>query len=170
MVKSYDLKCIESKVGYVVILAGSDSDISHIKKITASLKKYDIPHKAILCSAHKQPYRLMDIINQYNEANGSLVFIAVAGGTDALSGTLAFHSRYPVISCPPDAPNQSCLTNPLGSSNAYIQKPENVARFIAQMYSHNPKFRLLLESNVRLKIESLEEADGKVLEEKLRID
>jgi len=168
MVKSYDVECIKSKVGYAVIIAGSDSDEAHIKKITDSLNKYDIPYKVRICSAHKQQGKLTEIINAYNDIrSGSLVFIAVAGGTDALSGTLSYHSLHPVISCPPDGLNQSCLTNPSGSSNAYIQKPENVARFIAQMYSPNPKFRLYLESKIRSKIESLENADKK-LEEKLK--
>ena len=117
MVKSYDVECIKSKVGYAVIIAGSDSDEAHIKKITDSLNKYDIPYKVRICSAHKQQGKLTEIINAYNDIrSGSLVFIAVAGGTDALSGTLSYHSLHPVISCPPDGLNQSCLTNPSGSS------------------------------------------------------
>jgi phosphoribosylcarboxyaminoimidazole (NCAIR) mutase len=86
--------------------------------------------------------------------------VAVAGGTDALSGTLSFHADQPVVSCPPDGLNQSCLTNPPGSSNATILKPGNVARFIAQMYSAvNPRLKELLGSSRTEKIRQLEAKD-----------
>lgn len=100
---------------------------------------------------------------EYNEVGGSVAYVAVAGGTDALSGTLSFHALGPVISSPPDAPNQSCLTNPPGSSNAYIARPANVGKFIAQLYAGvNPKFRELLSTNNKTKIDSLIEADKKI--------
>ena len=63
------------------------------------------------------------------------MLIAVAGGTDALSGTLSFHSLHPVVSCPPDPPNESCLRNPPGSSNATVYSPRNAARFVAQLFA-----------------------------------
>jgi phosphoribosylcarboxyaminoimidazole (NCAIR) mutase len=164
---------VESGVGCAVIMAGSDSDDaprgenkdkpSHIELIANSLKQYGIPHEVRICSAHKQPKELADMMASYDALKGPLAIIAVAGGTDALSGTAAFHSRYPVISCPPDAPNNSCLTNPPGSSNAYIANPKNVGRFIAQMFSSiNEGYRLkLYEENFggKGKVETLKNAD-----------
>jgi phosphoribosylcarboxyaminoimidazole (NCAIR) mutase len=86
--------------------------------------------------------------------------MAVAGGTDALSGTLAFHADNPVISCPPDGLNSSCLTNPPGSSNATILSPKNAARFVAQVFSAaNPRLKELLGSSRTEKVRHLEEAD-----------
>ena len=114
-------------MGCAVIVAGSDSDKSHIEKLAAALKTYEIPYDVRICSAHKSPGRLLEILAEYRGL--PLVWVAVAGGTDALSGTLAFHADQPVVSCPPDGPNTSCLTNPPGSSNATILKPQNVARF-----------------------------------------
>ena len=103
-----------------------------------------------------------DLIAEY-EQQGTLVWVAVAGGTDALSGTLAFHANQPVISCPPDGLNHSCLTNPPGSSNATILSPKNVARFIAQVYSHvNPRLRGLLEASRTEKIRHLEAKDAEI--------
>jgi phosphoribosylaminoimidazole carboxylase PurE protein len=155
-------KTIKSKTGCAIILAGSDSDAGHVEKIVYSLKMYGIPHQVRICSAHKQPAELKAIIDEYNAAGGSLAFVAVAGGTDALSGVLSYHALGPVISCPPDAPNESCLSNPPGSSNAYIERPENVGRFIAQLYCGvNPKFRERLELSRDRKIKALKKADAR---------
>lgn len=153
-------RALEERTGCAVIIAGSDSDEPHIGKIVESLKKYEIPFEVRICSAHKQPNDILSLIKGYDAGNSPVAYIAVAGGTDALSGTLSFHTKNPVISCPPDAPNQSCLTNPPGSSNAYIQRPANVGRFIAQMYAPiNPRFGELLRKEMDDKIKSLETAD-----------
>jgi phosphoribosylcarboxyaminoimidazole (NCAIR) mutase len=104
----------------------------------------------------------MEIVTAYNALGGQVAFVAIAGGTDALSGMLSYHALGPVISCPPDAPNESCLTNPPGSSNATIEHPENVGRFIAQLYAGlNPKLRDRLEAEKVKKLARLEKADGR---------
>lgn len=163
-VKHMFKQIILSKMGCAVILAGSDSDKEHIIKVVESLNKYEIPFRVGICSAHKQLKKLDDIIKYYNNIGGSLVYVAIAGGTDALSGILSFPSHHPVISCPPDVPNESCLTNPKESCNAYIRKPENVGRFIAQMYSSNPRFKKLLAKGIEKKVVSLENADIEIQE------
>lgn len=151
---------MKSNKGCAVIMAGSGSDKDHIMEIAESLDKYKVPYTTRICSAHKQPDTLMEIIEELNYVKGSVTYIAVAGGTDALSGTLSFHTLGPVISCPPDVPNQSCLTNPPGSSNLYIARARNVGKAVAQIYAGvNPKFRELLEKENRKKIESLQESD-----------
>merc|ERR1712224_674431 len=89
----------------------------------------------------------------YNKSIEPVMIIGCAGGTDALSGTASYLSRHPVVSCPPDGMNQSCLTNPPGSSNAFIVKPSNVARFAAQMFAHAcPEVRAALEAGTQDKI------------------
>jgi phosphoribosylaminoimidazole carboxylase PurE protein len=147
--------------GGVVIVAGSDSDRSHIEQLITSLKMYEIPYDVRICSAHKSPARLLKMIKEYEKQEIPLVWVAVAGGTDALSGTLAFHSDRPVISCPPDGLNHSCLTNPPGSSNATILRPKNVAHFVAQVFSSlNPKLEEILERSRQDKILHLEQKDA----------
>lgn len=162
---------VESGVGCVVIMAGSGSDdkpkkegeLSHLGKIVKSLEEYGIPYNVRICSAHKQPTELEKMIDEYSDLKGPLAIVAVAGGTDALSGTASYHSVHPVISCPPDTPNNSCLTNPPGSSNAYIARPENVGKFIAQMFSQvNPKYHdRIIELNDN-KINDLQAGDKKL--------
>ena len=146
--------------GVAMILAGSDSDKPHIQKIAKALEEYSIPFCVRIYSAHKQPGEVVSVIHEFDLINCALAYIAVAGGTDALSGTASFHSYNPVISCPPDAPNDTCLRNPPGSSNAYIARADNVGKFIAQMYSHiNPDYRRLLEEKNKSKLKKLEEAN-----------
>ena len=148
------------KRGCAVIFAGSDSDRQHIERIVQSLEEYAIPYEVRICSAHKDPEKLIRLVREYDALVGAIAYIAVAGGTDALSGSLSFHSLNPVISCPPDAPNQSCLNNPPGSANATINDPRNVGKFIAQMYApFNPAYRESLIKSLEGKISRLEEKD-----------
>lgn len=158
--KGHDSNLKTNRV-HAVVIAGSDSDKNHIDEIVKSLNKYEISHEVRICSAHKQPEKLRSMIDEYNAVEGIIAYIAVAGGTDALSGTLSFHALSPVISCPPDSINSSSLGNPSGSSNAYIARPGNVGRFIAQMYATiNPRFKELLEEEKTKKINNLEAADA----------
>jgi 5-(carboxyamino)imidazole ribonucleotide mutase len=155
-------KQLRSNTGCVVIVAGSDSDTGHVEKLVCALKMYEIPYEVRICSAHKSPGRLLELIAEY-ESQGSLVWLAVAGGTDALSGTLAFHADQPVLSCPPDGSNQSCLTNPPGSSNATILSPKNAARFVAQVFSGaNPRMKELLSRSRTEKVRQLEAKDAEI--------
>lgn len=162
--KFYEI--VEGGTGCAVVLAGSDSDGPHIDKLADAFKKWGIPYDVRVCSAHKQPERLLNILAMYNVMGGSLVNVAVAGGSDALSGMVSWYSRHPVISCPPDLTptnpvNMSCLTSPPGSSNLYAANPANVARAIAQIYSGvNEGFRdRLIDMNVA-KVRKLEGFDG----------
>ena len=161
---------IRAKTGCAVILAGSDSDQGHIEKLIASLDSFEIPYEVRICSAHKQAQGLLQIIEALNDLDGAVALIAVAGGTDALSGTLSFHTLQPVISCPPDPSNESCLTNPPGSSNATILRANNVGRFVAQMFApYNPKYREKLKTSIQNKIRTLEGKDSEFYEKYWRI-
>lgn len=124
----------------VIIISGSDSDLEHMIEIKNALDDYHFDSTFRICSAHKDPVRLLEIIGEQEEVDGT-VWVSVAGLTDALSGVISFHSRHPVISCPPDPTNYSCLGNPRYSSNATIFNPTNVAKFIAQMFSSDPHIR-----------------------------
>merc|ERR1719464_902363 len=152
------------KGGFVVIAAGSDSDMPHLETIKKELAKFKIPSQIRICSAHKQPGRLEAVIAHYNKSTEPMLIVGCAGGTDALSGTASYLSRHPVISCPPDGMNNSCLTNPPGSSNGYIMKPANVAKFAAQFFAHtSPEVSAALDASIAEKIRKLEQADEQLL-------
>lgn len=149
---------------FVVIAAGSDSDMPHLEVIQKELAKFHIPSQIRICSAHKQPGRLERLIAELNKSTEPLLIVGCAGGTDALSGTASYLSRHPVISCPPDGMNQTCLTNPPGSSNGFIVKPANVAKFAAQLFAQScPRVLSALEANTMEKIRKLEQADEQLL-------
>merc|ERR1719183_1822222 len=153
--------------GFVAIMAGSDSDMPHLENIQKELAKLKIPSAIRICSAHKQPARLEAIIAEYNKSVEPMLIVGCAGGTDALSGTASYLSKHPVISCPPDGMNNTCLTNPPGSSNAFIVKPANVAKFAAQLFAHNcPDVNAKLERSIGEKITKLEEADEQLLKKR----
>merc|ERR1711959_654594 len=89
-----------------------------------------------------------------------VMMIGCAGGTDALSGTASYLAHFPVVSCPPDGMNKSCLTNPPGSSNAFCCKPSNVAKFAAQMFARSSQdVAEALDASIAEKIVKLEKAD-----------
>merc|ERR1712070_1222301 len=91
---------------------------------------------------------------------GPVMMVGCAGGTDALSGTASYLANFPVVSCPPDGMNQTCLTNPPGSSNAFIVKPANIGKFAAQVFSrYSREVAKELDDNIASKIRKLEEAD-----------
>ncbi|MBR9675517.1 AIR carboxylase family protein [Candidatus Woesearchaeota archaeon] len=152
---------ISSHKGAVVIMAGSGSDEPHFLELEKELDKYGLPYMTRIASAHKQPEKVIRLIHEINTIPGSLAYIAVAGGTDALSGMVSYHSlNGVVISCPPDAHNESCYNNPPGSSNAYIPNPKNAARFIAQMFAgKNPLLRNKIGEGITQKNGELEKAD-----------
>merc|ERR1712070_1088654 len=144
----------------VVIAAGSDSDMPHLEMLKKEVSKFNIDAEIRICSAHKQPGRLESVIAEYNKSDRPVMMVGCAGGTDALSGTASYLANFPVVSCPPDGMNNTCLTNPPGSSNAFICKPANVAKFAAQMFSRSSKeIASALQENTVGKIRKLEEAD-----------
>ncbi len=148
-----------------VIMAGSDSDMLHIEAIRKELEFYNIKSEIRICSAHKQPTKCEEIVNRYNQSLEPVVFVCVAGGTDALSGVVSFHSVYPVISCPPNKDEYlSCINNPSGSSNSLIVKPANAAKHIAQIFGqYNKELQKKLIENSKNKILKLELADSKLI-------
>merc|ERR1712164_29991 len=146
-----------------VIAAGSDSDMPHLETLKKELGKFKIDAEIRICSAHKQPGRLQSVIGEYNESERPVMLVGCAGGTDALSGTASYLSTFPVVSCPPDGMNKTCLTNPPGSSNAFIVKPANIAKFAAQVFArHSKEVNGALEANIAEKITKLEQADAKL--------
>merc|ERR1712054_572121 len=113
-----------------------------------------------ICSAHKQPARLQTVIDEYNKSSRPIMLVGCAGGTDALSGTASYSAKFPVVSCPPDGMNDTCLTNPPGSSNAFIVKPANIAKFAAQVFARQDKdVAAALGASIQEKITKLEQAD-----------
>lgn len=83
----------------VVIIMGSKSDMDWSEKIADTLNGLDIESVMRIASAHKVPLKAMDIIKEYEDEK--VVYITVAGRSNALSGFVDAQTEKPVIACPP---------------------------------------------------------------------
>jgi 5-(carboxyamino)imidazole ribonucleotide mutase len=104
MIKERKIYSEEEKIPNqkVVIIMGSEKDKDHCKKITGILNQFDVNYEIRVGSAHKTPEHLTKIIAEYNEqVDFQIVFIAVAGRSNALGGFVDFQTTAPVISSPP---------------------------------------------------------------------
>src|SRR2546425_10642784 len=80
----------------VLIVLGSKTDAEVGKKAQAILKEFGISHEMIVSSAHRTPEDLQKLVKG-SDARG---FIAIAGLSAALPGTIAAHTTKPVIGVP----------------------------------------------------------------------
>jgi 5-(carboxyamino)imidazole ribonucleotide mutase len=119
----------------IVVLMGSKSDYDFAYKVKQFLEKERLPVECEfdVASAHKTTKKLLDDLAEYEKTRDNIVFITVAGLSDALSGVVAGYTKYPVIACPPDAEKFgwakafSSIMMPKGIAVAFISNPENAA-------------------------------------------
>lgn len=99
----------ENRERSVVIVMGSESDAPHADKIAAELDTLGLSHTRHVASAHKEPRKVLEIIESCEDR--SVVFITIAGRSNALSGFVAANCEKPVIACPPFADKTDMLVN-----------------------------------------------------------
>lgn len=83
----------------ILILVGSDSDIPLIEEGIRFLKKFGIPFKLDISSAHRNPNKTA-YYGKNARKDGFEVIIAVAGMAAHLPGVIAAHTTLPVIGVP----------------------------------------------------------------------
>ena len=103
-----------------VIIMGSTSDEPHAKKITDKLDEYGIVWEQHASSAHKEPLKVLEILNT-NKDGKDIVYITIAGRSNALSGFVAANSEFPTLGCPPFADKADMLVN----IHSTLQMPSN---------------------------------------------
>ncbi len=106
----------------VEIIAGSISDKKHVEKIKNELEKLNIYSHITYSSAHKNTQHVVDLINTVNKDFSKVVWVTVAGRSNALSGVVAANSVHPVIGCPPFADKMDMMVN----INSTLQCPSKV--------------------------------------------
>ena len=104
-----------------VIIMGSTSDESHAKKITDKLDSYGIQWEQHAASAHKEPRKVLDILDSNKNETDLVVYITIAGRSNALSGFVAANSKYPTLACPPFSDKADMLVN----IHSTLQMPSN---------------------------------------------
>ena len=93
-----------------VLILGSASDEGHAKKITDGLDEFGISWEQQGASAHKQPRKVLEILES-NANEESVVYVTIAGRSNALSGFVAANSEFPTIGCPPFCDKADMLVN-----------------------------------------------------------
>jgi 5-(carboxyamino)imidazole ribonucleotide mutase len=118
--------------GKVILIMGSGSDQPFVDSIVSTLRNLGIDFERRVASAHKTPKKLLTILEE-NENQSSIVYITVAGMSNALSGFVDANTVHPVIACPPVAEGFesidifSSLRMPKGVSPLVVLQPENAA-------------------------------------------
>jgi phosphoribosylamine--glycine ligase len=105
----------------VLIVMGSDSDLSVMEGAEEILKQFGIRYQTTIASAHRTPERAIKLAAGAEE-NGVQVIIAGAGMAAHLAGILAAHTILPVIGVPINA----SPLNGLDSLLSTVQMPPGV--------------------------------------------
>lgn len=83
----------------VLIVMGSDSDFNIMQDAFKTLSQFNVPYRAVVCSAHRTPERAARLAKKAAE-EGIRVIIAAAGLAAHLPGVLASYTVLPVIGVP----------------------------------------------------------------------
>ena len=83
-----------------VLIMGSVSDQHHADKITGLLDTLGVEHEVHAASAHKNPEKVLEIIRSFEKKSG-VVFVTIAGRSNALSGFVGANCNKPTLACPP---------------------------------------------------------------------
>lgn len=105
----------------VPVLLGSEKDMPWAEKIVKILEDWNIDFKIHVVSAHKVPELLIQLIEEYNNFDGQVVYVTIAGRSNGLSGCTAGSSIHPVIACPPFSDKDDMTVN----INSTLQMPSD---------------------------------------------
>jgi len=149
----------------VVIIMGSKADLDWANQIVKVLDTFGVESVTRIASAHKVPLKCYDLIKEYEKQN--VVFITIAGMSNALSGFTDAQTFCPVIACPPysdkfgGADIFSSVRMPSGVAPLTILSPENAALAAAKIIGlSNPDLQAKISAFQEKKRREIEEADS----------
>lgn len=105
----------------VLILMGSDSDLTVMKGAADALEECGISYEIRISSAHRTPERTAQIVKEA-EAKGVKVIIAGAGLAAHLPGVVAAYTTLPVIG----VPIQGGALSGVDALYAIVQMPKGI--------------------------------------------
>ena len=82
-----------------VVLMGSERDLEFCREIARYLKTLKLKYVFRVASAHKTPEKVLEILREFEKER--VVYITVAGRSNALSAFVDANTAKPVIACPP---------------------------------------------------------------------
>ena len=133
-----------------IIIMGSEKDLELCRDVAKYLKQLGVDYVFRVASAHKTPEKVLAILKEFEKAE--VVYITVAGRSNALSGFVDANTSKPVIACPPysekfgGADVFSSLRVPSGIGSVLTIEPEGAAIVAAKIFALNNK-----ELEMRLK-------------------
>jgi 5-(carboxyamino)imidazole ribonucleotide mutase len=110
---------------------GSDRDLEFSREIAKHLKSFGVNYEFRVASAHKTPENVLAVLKEFEKEN--VVYVTVAGRSNALSAFVDANTSKPVIACPPysekfgGADLFSSLRVPSGIGSVVTIEPEGAA-------------------------------------------
>lgn len=129
--------------GKAVILMGSERDLEFCREIAKHLKPLGVEYEFRVASAHKTPARVLEVLKEFEMQK--VVYITVAGRSNALSAFVDANTSQPVIACPPYTDKYagvdvySSLRVPSGIGSVVTIEPEGAAIAVAKMLALDDK-------------------------------
>jgi 5-(carboxyamino)imidazole ribonucleotide mutase len=125
--------------GKAIIIMGSERDLDFSREIAKYLKLLGVSYEFRVASAHKTPEKVLEIIKDFE--NEKVVYVTVAGRSNALSAFVDGNSSKPVIACPPYSEKYSgvdiysSLRVPSGIGSVVTIEPEGAAIAVAKIFA-----------------------------------
>ncbi len=151
------------RVSKVIIAMGSKSDLEFAEKIGSAAKEFGVFVEYRIASAHRTPKKVLELAEKANLSKEPVVFVAVAGLSNALSGMLACATFWPVVTCPPGSSEDlpSSLRMPPGVSHATVLGELNAALYAVKILSvHDSPLRKKVDDYLKQRAEKLEKDDS----------
>ncbi len=129
--------------GKAVILMGSEKDLGFCREIAKHLKALGVEYEFRVASAHKTPEQVLEILKELEKEK--IVYVTVAGRSNALSAFVDANTSKPVIACPPysekfgGADIYSSLRVPSGIGSLVTVEPEGAAIAAAKILALEDK-------------------------------
>ncbi|MEM3464680.1 MAG: AIR carboxylase family protein [Candidatus Bathyarchaeia archaeon] len=156
----------------VVILMGSEKDLDFCREIAKHLKAFGLDYVFRVASAHKTPERVLDVLRDFE--GESVIYITVAGRSNALSAFVDANTTKPVIACPPysekfgGADIYSSLRVPSGVGSVVTIEPEAAAIAAAKIFAlKDGELAKRVRDYQLSKKEEIAKADGSISKLKL---
>jgi 5-(carboxyamino)imidazole ribonucleotide mutase len=129
--------------GKAIIIMASERDLEFCREIAKHLKALKVDYEFRVASAHKTPEKVLEILKEF--AGEKIVYITVAGRSNALSAFVDANTSKPVIACPPysekfgGADIYSSLRVPSGIGSLVTIEPEGAAIAAAKIFAIEDK-------------------------------
>jgi 5-(carboxyamino)imidazole ribonucleotide mutase len=129
--------------GKAIVIMGSERDLEFCREIAKYLKLLGVEYAFRVASAHKTPEQVLAILKEFEKEK--IVYVTVAGRSNALSAFVDANTSKPVIACPPysekygGADIYSSLRVPSGIGSTVTIEPESAAIAAAKILALEDK-------------------------------